>query len=197
MKLHAAHQRAAVNFSPQEDLMFATSEQLSAATKAVFDAHLASATALSQALFDSSKTLLELNVSTAKESLTAAAETGTRLLAAKDPQEWLTLSTNHTQQAMERARAYSRDAKELGEGARSKFSSVAENELATSKQKVGELVEAVKQAPTAATVPVTEFFKNAYEKTQSNIDQFAKAGQKAASDAGDAFKAQADKLATA
>ena len=173
------------------------SEQLSSATKAVYDAHLASATALTQALFDSSKTLLELNVSTFKQSLTAAAEASSQLMAAKDPQEWLTLTTNHTQQAMERARAYGKEAKELGEGARSKFSSVAENELATSKQKVGELVDAVKQAPTAAAAPVGEFFKSAMEKTQEGIDQFTKHTQKAASDAGEAFKSSLQPVAAA
>ena len=172
-------------------------EQLSNATKAVFDAHLASATALTQALFESSKTLLELNVTTFKQSLTAATEASGQLLAAKDPQEWLALTTNHAQQALERARSYGRDAKEVGEGARSKFSSVAENELATSKQKVGELVDVVKQVPTAAAAPVGEFFKSALEKTQEGIDQFSKGTQRAASDAVDSVNSGAHTLATA
>lgn len=171
--------------------MFSLTDEVSSASKAVFEANLQSATAFAQAAFDSSKSLIDLHVATAKASIEAAGEVRGKLLAVKDPQEWFSLTQDQSQQALERAREYGRQAAELAQETKNKFSQVAESELANSKQKVGELVEAVKKAPTDATVPINTFFKGAFDRAQAGYEQFARAGQKA----GNEFQAAGENAA--
>jgi phasin family protein len=162
--------------------MFSLSDEVSSASKAVFEANLQSATAFAQAAFDTSKSLIDLHVATAKASIDAAGEVRGKLLSIKDPQEFFSLTQDQSQQALERAREFGRQAAEIAQEGKNKFSQVAEVELANSKQKVGDFVEAVKKAPTDAGVPINTFFKGAFDRAQAGYEQFAKAGQKAGSD---------------
>lgn len=157
--------------------MFSIPEQLSTAGKGVIEAQLSGTHAFAQALLDSSKILIELNVAAFKNSLDAASQAGSQLIAAKDTQEFFSLSSNYSQQAMERARDYGQQATTIAQGTRAKLSEVAETELANSKQKVGELVEAVKKAPGDANAPLNSFFKSAAENVQAGYDKFTEAGK--------------------
>lgn len=157
--------------------MFPIPEQLSSASKAVLESQLISANAFAQALFDSSKTALDLHVAAVKTSLEAASQAGSQLLAARDTQEFVSVSTNYSQQALERARDYGQQATALAQDARAKLAEVAEDEIANSKQKVGDLIEAVKQAPSDANAPLNTFFKSAFDRAQAGYDQMTKAGK--------------------
>lgn len=157
--------------------MFPFPEQLSAAGKAVLESQLTSAHAFAQAVFDSSKTALDLHVAAVKTSLEAASAAGSQLILAKTPQEFVSLSTTYSQQAVERARDYGQQATELAQGTRAKLTEVAETEIANSKQKVGDLVDAVKQAPSDTNAPLNSLFKGAFERAQAGYDQLAQAGK--------------------
>jgi len=157
--------------------MFSLSEQLSLATKAVFDAQLQSATAFAQALFDSGVTVIDMNVDAARTSLAAATVSTRQLMAAKDPQEWLSASASQSQLAMEHARAYGRRASDLAQGHQVKFSAVAETEIAASKQKVSELVDVVKKAPSAVATPINSFLKTAFDSAHARYDPVARSAQ--------------------
>ncbi len=172
--------------------MFAISEQLTRATKAAIDAQLVSANAFAQAAFDSGATAIGLNLEAFKTSLAAATVAANQILAVKHPQELIGIGTNQSQQALERVQAYGRQAASVVQDSRAKFSQVAEQEAAASKQKLIELADVVKQAPAAATTPLNSFFKSAFDQAQSGYDQFARKGQQAAAEvkqAGEAFAA--------
>ncbi|MES2742289.1 MAG: phasin family protein [Pseudomonadota bacterium] len=172
--------------------MFAISEQLSRATKAAIDAQLVSAHAFAQAAFDSGATAIGVNVEAFKTSLAAATVAANQILAAKSTQEWLTVGTSQSQQAMERAQAYGRQAASVVQDSRAKFSQVAQQEAAVSKQKLIELVDVVKKAPAAAATPINSFFKSAIDQAQSGYDQMARKGEQAAAElkqAGQTFAA--------
>ncbi len=158
-------------------------EQLSLASKALFQAQLAGVAAFAQAAFDSGKTAIDLNVAAFKTSLDAASAASSELLAAKDPQEFVSLSTSHSKEALERARDYGQQATSLAQDTRAKLTEVAESNLAASKEKVGDLVEAVKQAPGDAGAPFNSFVKSVFERGQANLDQFTAASKKAQDDA--------------
>lgn len=157
--------------------MFAIPEQLSIASKGVLAAQLSGAHAFSQALLDSSQTLIELNVTTLKNSLDAASAIGSQLIAARDTQEFVSLSNNFSQQAIERARDYGQQASSIAQGTRAKLTEVAETELAHSKEKMGELVDAVKKAPGEAGTPINSFFKSAVDSVQAGYNKMAEAGK--------------------
>ena len=169
--------------------MFSISEQLTAASKAVFEAQLASANAFNKAAFDSGKTWIDLHVGAFKATLAAGTDARNQFLSVKDPQEWMALTKDQSQQALERARDFGRQAGELAQATKTRFTEVAETEIANHKEKVGELVEAVKQAPADSVAPLNTFFKGAFDKAQEGYDQLAKAGQKAGAD----FKEASDK----
>ena len=160
--------------------MFSISEQLSLAIKAFFDAHLVSTTALAQAAFDNGVTVVDLNVDAVKTSLAAATVATHQLMSVKSTQEWMSLTANQSQLALERAHAYGRQAADIAQGSRANFSRVAETEGAASKQKLVELVDAVKTAPATAATPINKFFKTAFDSAQAGYDQFTRAIQPAA-----------------
>ncbi|HEV7813924.1 MAG TPA: phasin family protein [Janthinobacterium sp.] len=157
--------------------MFSIPEQLSLASKAMVEAHLVSANAFAQAAFESGNTLVELNVGAFKKTLAALTAAGEQLLTVRDTQQFSSLATQHSQQAMERIRDYGRQAADLVQDSRSKFSRVAESEGAASRQKVVELVEAVKKAPAAAAAPLNTFFKTAFPAAHEGYDRFVQAGE--------------------
>jgi len=159
--------------------MFSIPEQLSLAGKAAYEAHLASVHAFAKAAFDSSQTLIELNVEAFKKSLAASTAASGQLLAVRDPQQFSSLAVEHTQQAMDRVRDYGRQASDLARDSRAKFSQVAESEGATSRQKVAELVDAVKQTPAAASTPINTFIKSAFTGAQEGYDRLARSVQAA------------------
>lgn len=147
-------------------------EQLSLATKAVFDAQLVSATAVAQAAFDSGVTMIDLNVDAAKTCMAAYTVAANQLLSIKDPQEWMSMTASQSQLALDRVHAYGRQAADIAQDAQAKFSRVAETEIAASQQKVIELVDVVKQAPTVAAKPINSFLKTAFQTAHEGYDNF-------------------------
>ena len=157
--------------------MFSFTEQLAQASKAFFEAQMVSAAAFAQAAFDSGVGTIDLNVDAFKSSMAAATVATRQWLTVRDAQEWVSLTNNQSQLAMQRATAYGRQAADAAEGSRARFSKVAETASAASKQKVVELVAAVKQSPAAAITPLNTFLKSAFDNAQAGYDQFTRAGQ--------------------
>ncbi len=160
--------------------MFSLSEQLALASKAVLEAQLVSATAFAEATFESGVTVIDLNVDAVKTSLAAATVAARQWMSVKNPQEWFSATAAQSQMAMDRASAYGRQAGDIAQGAQARLSGVAQEEIAISKQKVGELVDVVKRAPTAVATPINSFLKSAfvnayeaYDKTTTHTGQIA------------------------
>jgi glycine cleavage system regulatory protein len=93
--------------------MFSILEQFSLASKAVFEAQLASTAAFAQAAFDSGVSVIELNVETAKSSVAAATVAANQWLSVKELRESMSLTGSQSQLAMERIGAYRRQATDL------------------------------------------------------------------------------------
>ena len=160
--------------------MFSITEQLSQASKAFFEAQMASVAAYAQVACDSGVSAIDLNVDAFKSSMAAATVAARQWMSVRDAQEWLSLANNQSQLAIERASAYGRQAAEAAEGSRARFSRVVETAGAASKQKGAELVDAVKQSPAAAITPLNSFLKSAFDNAQAGYDQFTRAGQQIA-----------------
>ena len=152
--------------------MIILAEQLSLATKAVFDTQLASATAFSQAAFHCGVTMIDLNVDAAMTCMAAYTVAAKQLLSVKDSQEWMSTTASQSQLALDRVHAYGRQAAELAQDAQANFSRVAESEIAASQQIVIELVDVVKRAPTVAAMPINSFLKTAFQTAHEGYDNF-------------------------
>jgi phasin family protein len=152
--------------------MITLAEQLSLAAKAVLDAQLVSAAAVAEAAFDSGVTMTDLNVEAAKTCMAAYTVAANQLLSIKDPQEWMSMTASQSQLALDRVHAYSRQAADIAHDAQAKFARVTETEIAASQQKVSELVDVVKQAPTVMAKPINSFLKTAFQTAHEGYDNF-------------------------
>ena len=172
-----------------------TTEKLSLASKAVFEAQRNSATVFAQAAYESGLTLLELNLEAFRTAFAAATVSAKQLLAIRDLREWASVSATQSQQAFERAGDYGRQAGELARETQEKFSEVAQTEFAASQQKVGELAEIVQAAPGVAAEPVNTFMKSAFDTAQAGYDRFTQAAGTAAAGVADTVAATAESAA--
>jgi phasin family protein len=156
--------------------MFALSEQLTRAGKAVLDAQLAGANAFAEAAFESGATVVDLNVDAVRTALAAATVAARQLMAVRSPQEWFSAAAGQSQLALDRASAYGRQAGDIAQGAQARLAGVAQNEMAVSKQRVGELVDVVKKTPSAVATPINSFLKSAFVNVHEAYDKTTHAG---------------------
>ena len=92
--------------------------------------------------------LIELNLTAAKASLEESSITTRQLLAAKDPQEFFSLTAAQAQPTAEKAMSYSRQVAAIAAGTQAEFTKAAEAQIAETNRKVITLVDEVtKNAP--------------------------------------------------
>lgn len=84
-------------------------EQYSQA-QSLIEAHIRSFDICAQAVLQSSAGLVDLQLDSVKNALATATEASDHMLSLKDPQDWLSLATVQSQQALDRAQAYGRHA---------------------------------------------------------------------------------------
>jgi phasin family protein len=182
--------------------MFAIPEQFSNATKANFESQFAIFSSLTAKAFEGMEKLVELNLTAAKASLEESSITTRQLLAAKDPQEFFSLTAAQAQPTAEKAMSYSRQVQAIAAGTQAEFTKAAEAQIAETNRKVITLVDEVtKNAPAGsenvvaaikATIgnanagyeQLTKTTKQAVEAMETNVNaavsQFAQAVPKAA-----------------
>ncbi len=182
--------------------MFAIPEQFSNATKANFESQFAIFNTLTSKAFEGVEKLVELNMTAVKASIEESSTAARQLLAAKDAQEFFTLSAAQAQPTAEKAISYGRQLASIAAGTQAEFSKAAEVQIAETNRKVINLVDEVtKNAPAGsenvvalvkATIgnanagyeQLTKTTKQAVEAIETNlnaaVNQFTTATQKAA-----------------
>jgi len=158
--------------------MFPNQDQLSNAAKANFDAQIAAVTDLTNKALASIAQLVELNVNTAKASLEQSTQTAQRLMAAKDPQEFFTLSTQNPPNP-ETAIAYSRNLASIASTAQAEFARAAEAQIAETTRKVSTLIDDIaKNAPPGSENAIA-ILKTAISNANAAYEQLTKATRQA------------------
>jgi len=154
--------------------MSTTAEQFSAAAKANFETSLALYTDLTTKTLAGIEKLIELNLSAGKASLQESAATTQKLFAAKDPQEFFSLSAALAQPNTEKAVAYGRHFASITSSTQAELTKVAEAQAAETRRKVVEFVDqATKNVPPGAEGAVA-FFKSAIGSANASYEQLAK-----------------------
>jgi phasin family protein len=154
--------------------MSTIAEQFSAAAKANFEANLALYTDLTTKAFAGVEKLIELNLSAGKASLQESTATTQKLFAAKDPQEFFSLSAALAQPNAEKAVAYGRHFASIASSTQAELTKVAEAQVAETKRKVVEFVDlATKNVPPGAESAVA-FVKSAIGSANAGYEQLAK-----------------------
>ncbi|HWW07645.1 phasin family protein [Collimonas sp.] len=159
--------------------MSTAAEQFSATAKANFEANLALYTDFTTKAFAGVEKLIDLNLSAAKASLEESAATTQKFFAAKDPQEFFTLSAALAQPNAEKAIAYGRHFASIASSTQAELTKVAEAQVAETKRKVVEFVDrASKNVPPGAEGAVA-FVKSAIGSANAGYEQLAKSTKQA------------------
>src|SRR3954466_4662070 len=128
--------------------MFTIPEQFSTSTKSSLNSQFNLFNAFSNQAVENAEKLINLNINAFKTSLEESAATAQQLLAAKDAQEFFTLTAAQTQPGLEKAVAYGRHLASIATDAQAEFSGAAEAQLAEANRKVVALVDDIaKNAP--------------------------------------------------
>jgi phasin family protein len=160
--------------------MFAIPEQFSNATKSAFEAQFALYSALSAQTFDSVEKLVALNLTTAKNSLAESTATARALLAVKDPQQFISLTTGKVQPAAEKALAYGREVTAIVRGTGAEFSKAAESQMVEANRKVLSLVDEVTRNAPAGSEQFVSAMKTAIGNASAGYEHISKTAKQAA-----------------
>ena len=160
--------------------MFAFPEQLSNATKANLESQFALFSSLTAKTFAGMEKLVELNLSTAKAALENSSASTRQLLAAKDPQEFFSVTSTLAQPNAEKAVAYSRQVASIAADTGAEFTRAAEGQLAEVNRKVISLVDEVTKNAPAGSETYVSAFKTAISNANAGYEQFTKTTKQAA-----------------
>ncbi|GAA4020703.1 phasin family protein [Actimicrobium antarcticum] len=159
--------------------MFSFQDQFSAATKANFEAQLALITTLTSKAFEGVEKLVELNLTAVKSSLEESTVNAKQLMAAKDPQEFLALSTSQAKPSAEKALAYSRHVASIATSAQAEFTRAAEAQIAETSRKVSALVDDVSKNAPAGSENVIAMMKSVISNANAGYEQLTKSTKQA------------------
>jgi len=156
--------------------MFATPEQLAAATKANVDAMLN----IANTTFASAERLFALNLNTARAVLEDSVSNAKAVMSSKDPQALMSLQVSLAQPMVEKAVAYSRNVWEIMTQTQEELSTVAEAQLSEINRRIAAALDkAAQSAPGGSDVAVTAV-KSAIAAANSAYDNMNKAAKQVA-----------------
>lgn len=159
--------------------MFTISEQLSAASKTNIEVQLSLLSTLTSKTFEGIGKMVELNLDAARASLEDSSAATRQLLAAKDPQEWMSLAAAQAQPNAEKALAYGRNLTTIATGVQTEFSKAAEVQIAETSRKLLELIEEVTKNAPAGSENAVALLKSAIGNANASYEQLSKTTKQA------------------
>lgn len=159
--------------------MFAIPEQFSNATKANLESQFAMLSALTSKTFEGMEKLVDLNINAAKATIEDSSATARQLLAAKDAQEFFTLTAAKAQPTAEKALSYGRQLASIAAGAGAEFSKAAESQIVEANRKVISLVDEVSKNAPAGSESFVAAVKTAISNANAGYEQFTKTTKQA------------------
>lgn len=159
--------------------MFSIPEQFSVATKENFEAQLAMITALTNKAFENVEKVVDLNMNAVKASLEESTVAAQKLMSAKDPQEFFTLTAAQSKPSAEKALAYSRHLANIASSAQAEFTKAAETQIAETNRKVMSLIEDVTKNAPAGSENAIAMFKSAIGNANAGYEQLTKTTKQA------------------
>ena len=159
--------------------MFAIPEQFSNATKANFESQFAIFNSLTAKAFEGVEKLVELNMTAVKASIEESSSAARQLLAAKDPQEFFSLTAAQAQPSAEKAISYGRQLASIAAGTQAEFSKAAESQIAETNRKVVSLVDEVTKNAPAGSENVVAILKASIGNANAGYEQLTKTTKQA------------------
>jgi phasin family protein len=159
--------------------MFAIPEQFSNATKANFESQFALLSSLTSKTFEGMEKLVDLHITAVKASIDESSATARQLLAAKDPQEFFSLTAAQAQPTAQKALSYGRQLASIAAGTGAEFSKAAETQFVEANRKVISLVDEVSKNAPAGSESFVAAVKTAISNANAGYEQFSKTSKQA------------------
>jgi phasin family protein len=163
---------------PKEKSMFSNTQQLSSefsnATKALFENQFAAFNALTNNVVGSVEKVVALNLAAVKSSAEESTAAAKQLLAAKDPQEFLSLVAAQAKLNAEKAQSYGRQLAEIASSTNAELSKVVEAQVAETKDKVIALVSEVTKNAPAGSEQAVAMLKSAIDNASAGYEQLSR-----------------------
>lgn len=159
--------------------MSTIAEQFSSAAKANLEANLALFTNFTAKAFEGVEKLVELNLTAAKASFEDSSASTQKLLTAKDPQEFFSLSVAQAQPNTEKVIAYGRHFASIASATQAELTKAAEAQVAETKRKAVELIEQVSKSAPAGSEGAIAFVNAAIGNASAGYEQFTKSTKQA------------------
>ncbi|MEK0429931.1 MAG: family phasin [Pseudomonadota bacterium] len=167
--------------------MLTTADQLSNATKASIDSQLAAMSDLANKALHSVAELAELNIATARATLEHASSTAQQLLAAKDAQEVIQLSSSQAQPSAEKALAYGRHLAGIATKAQVELTKATEERMSETSRQFNQLLNDLSQAAPAGSEQAIALVKTSVANASAACEQLLKASKNAIQTAEESF----------
>lgn len=159
--------------------MFPTTEQLSQATRTSIDAQLAALNEVATRALHSVAELVELNITTAKESLAHTSAAAQQMLAAKDAQDLLSVGSSQAQPGAEKAVAYARHAAAIVTKAQADFAKSTEARIAETTRQINKLIDDLTKSAPAGSEQAVALLKGSIANANAAVEQMVKGSKQA------------------
>jgi phasin family protein len=163
----------------KENPMLANQEHLSKVAKTSIDAQLKSMHELANQALHSVTELVELNIATAKESLSQTSAAAAQMLAAKDAQALIDATSAQAQPGAEKALAYARHMASIMAKAQAEFTSATETRIGQSTRQINQLIDEMSKSAPAGSENVITLLKASVANTNAAIEQMVKGSKQA------------------
>ena len=149
-------------------------EQISTAARNQVQVQLGLATSLADTLMDSMQKMIGLNLNAAKASFDTSLAGTQRLLTARDPQEFLSLSAHQAQPHAEIALTYGRHLASIASGAQLELTRVAEDQVNQSSRHMVKLIDEFGKIAPAGSEGALSLMKSALDNVSASVGQLAR-----------------------
>lgn len=154
--------------------MISSAEQFTSAARSQIEAQLSLTTTLTDKMIESMEKMMGLNLQAAKATLEASVNNAQKILSAKDPQEFFSITANQAQPQAELAMTYGRHLASIASSTQMELSKAAETQIAENNRKLNSMLEeATKMAP-AGSESAIAMMKSALENASSGYEQITK-----------------------
>ena len=159
--------------------MFPIQDQISVAAKTSFEANLALYNSLTTKALQSVEQLITLNLAAAKASMEESSTVARQLLAAKDPQECISLVTAQAKPNLEKVLAYGSHLAGIATSAQAEYTKAAETQMAELSRKTNELIDVAASKAPAGSEGLIAMMKSAFDNASSGYEQLSRTGKQA------------------
>lgn len=154
--------------------MNSSAEQFSEAARHQIESQLSLTSTLTDKMIDSMEKMMGLNLQAAKATMEASVASAHKLLSAKDPQEFFSLSAAQAQPQAEMVMTYGRHLASIASGTQAELTKAAESQISENNRKLASMLDEVSKLAPAGSEKAVAMMKSAFDNANAGYEQLTK-----------------------